>query len=314
MKRLLATIALMAASIACAGPAPYPLTVNSRAQTAPPVIAYAGNETVYRVSYTDGDTASAIVAGEIPFFAWATNNSAAVNSTSSYAIVAGTTGTVDFTFSPASVNFAPGRYIYETGVKASNGNNRVYRQGTFQIYGSPIGSGVGSVTWTTIMNWAAINWQNLPTWLSTPAVTPAQTSGWVTASHAGFLTNETDAAALNALATNRITRWYDPEDPNRFGQLEGGTNIVIYKAVVSGTNFTVELSADFLDTTYLPDRPAWTNNVFPFGEQGLWYGRIDGGSARINGLDGGQWAGSSASFPSLVIPEEIGEKHVSLLK
>lgn len=305
MKRLLASIALMAASIVCAGPAPYPLTVNSRAQTAPPVIAYAGNETVYRVSYTDGDTASAISAGEIPFMAWATNNAAAVNSTSSYAIVAGTTGVVDFTFSPAAVNFAAGRYIYETGVKASNGNNRVYRQGTFQIYGSPVGSGVASVTWTTNMNWAAINWQNLPTWLSTPAVTPAQTSGWVTASHAGFITtNDAESIVFNALFTNRVTRWYDPELSTRWAEWDGGTNIVIYKAEVSGTNFVVTFSSDFEETT--------THNTligpwpFPFVLND-WFGEgwSEGLPASIGYNSGvAQWIGTidPPEYPIFLIP------------
>lgn len=150
--------------------------------------------------------------------------------------------------------------------------------------------------WNAAFGWG--NWAD-PVASNTAAIAVLQTNTLTRADGLAYVTTET-------FSTNRVTRWYDPEDPNRFGQLEGGTNIVIYKAEVSGTNFTVELSADFLDTTYLPDRPAWTNNVFPFGEQGLWYGRIDGGSARISGLDGGQWAGSSASFPSLVIPESAG--------
>jgi hypothetical protein len=72
------------------------------------------------------------------------------------------TDIVDFTFSPQSLNFEPGTYIYEVGVKTTGDVPRVYRQGTFTLRGSPAAQGVAAVNWTTNVNWSAITWQNLP--------------------------------------------------------------------------------------------------------------------------------------------------------
>jgi len=241
----LAAIVFMTATLASADPAPYPLPVNSRSQTAPPVVAYAGNLNTYRVTLTDGNTASPIVGTEVPFMAWATNNTAAVNSTGVCSVVSGTTGVFDVVFSPASVNFTAGRYIYEVGVK-SNGVPRTYRQGSFQIVGSPVGGSVDSVTWTTNVDWSTFNWANLPSSIgasptdtvarasistlqgrlvdsvngSTGAVTvataaqgakadtalqPAYTNGWTTTAHAAWLTAEADTNALSSLASYAAT-------------------------------------------------------------------------------------------------------------
>lgn len=286
----------MSAGIACAVPAPYPVTINSRAQTAPPIVVYRGNESVYRLSFTDGDIASTISAGEVPFMAWATNNSAAVNSTSSYAIVSGSTGVVDFTFSPESVNFAPGAYIYETGVKSVTGNNRVYRQGKFQIYGSPVGSGVASVTWTTNLNWAAFTWQNLPVWLLA-----SNTNGWQVGAHSAWLTNETDAIALDALATNQVIRLHDSQTATKFQTVENGTGTVWL--VSPATNYTVTLSADFIETV-TSTRPAWTNHVWPFADGG-WVG-VDAGvdpASLDYGVGPSAWrAEEGATYPFVLSP------------
>ena len=295
----------MSAGIACAVPAPYPVTINSRAQTAPPVVVYRGNESVYRLSFTDGDVASVIAAGEIPFMSWATNNAAAVNSTSSYAVVAGTTGVVDFTFSPASVNFTPGAYIYEAGVKSVTGNNRVYRQGKFQIYGSPVGSGVAAVTWATNMNWASFTWQNLPVWLLA-----SNTNGWQVGAHSAWITNETDAIALAALATNKVVRWYEPiPEPHNWAEWDGMTNIVIYREAVSGTNFVVTLSENFADITISPTKPEWDTYVFPFVWSETWTGTMssdDPAQLVLTGIDSALWTGTASSYPVNLLPANAG--------
>ena len=184
MRNFMAFLLPALAGLAMSAPAPYPVTVNSRAQTAPPVIAYRGNESTFRVSFVDGSTASDLT-GVVPFMAWATNASATVNSTSTYAVVgSATNGVVDFTFSPASVNYTPYRYMYEVGVKSTSGVPRVYRQGTFTIAGSPIGGGADAFVGITNVSWAAYNWIGLPSWLL-----PADTNGWETGSHASFLTS-----------------------------------------------------------------------------------------------------------------------------
>lgn len=97
MKRILIAILLGACGVSVAAPAPYPITVNSRAQTAPPLLVYQANETVVRVSFQDGATASDLT-NSTPFLNWATNATAEAISTSTYSIVSSTGGVVDFTF------------------------------------------------------------------------------------------------------------------------------------------------------------------------------------------------------------------------
>jgi hypothetical protein len=163
MKKTLAALSIIALAAATfAAPAPYPVTINSRAQTAPPLFSFRANELTIRASFTDGADASDLT-GQLPFLNWATNATTAINSTSSWAFVGSpTNGVVDFTFAPTAVNYAGGRYVYEVGVATSNGTPRTYRQGVFTIYPSPIGQGVAAVNWTTNVNWNAITWQNLP--------------------------------------------------------------------------------------------------------------------------------------------------------
>ena len=264
MRNSMAFIFTALAGLAMSAPAPYPVTVNSRAQTAPPVIAYRGNESVFRVSFVDGSTASDLT-GVVPFMAWATNASATVNSTSTYAVVgSATNGVVDFTFSPASVNYAPYRYMYEVGVKSTSGVPRVYRQGTFTIAGSPIGGGASAFVGTTNVSWAAYNWIGLPSWLL-----PADTNGWETGSHAGLATTGDVAQAIAAIPTSDAYTVRDSTDTNRWWRFEG-TQAVQYALGALTTNYTVTLSEDFLETVG-NTRPAWTNNVFPIVDS-VWVG------------------------------------------
>ncbi len=217
--KLSSLVILLCACIAGAAPAPYPIDVNSRAQSAPAVTCYRANSFTIRATYLDGQTASDLT-GAIPFLSWATNTTAASVSTSSWAFVGSpTNGIVDFTFAPASVNFTPGRYIYEVGVKTSNSVVSVYRQGVFFIVGSPTAAGVGAVNWTTSLNWDLIDWTNLPSYISSesdPVAYAPATNALALASTAlqpgatnGLLRAEADTLATvtarGATTTNAIT-------------------------------------------------------------------------------------------------------------
>ena len=163
------TLAILLGLVAAvhAAPAPYPVTINSRSATAPNLSAYRSGQQVYRVTFTDGSTASDI-SGATAFMGWSTNATAATTSTATVSVVGATTGLVDFTFSPAALNYAPGRYIYEVGVLNASVPS-VYRRGTFIIEGSPYSAGAAPITWTTNVNLGTINWigtmpkANLPT-------------------------------------------------------------------------------------------------------------------------------------------------------
>ncbi len=194
MKRTLAAIVAMTA-LCWAGnghtaPAPYPVTINSRAQTAPPLPAFRANEHTFRVTFTDSGTPSD-VSGYIPFLNWSTNRAAAGVSTSAWSFVAsGTNGVVDFTFSPAALNHDEGRYVYEVGVKTSDGVVRAYAQGALMLYGSPTGSGADVVSWLAMADWNLIQWSNLPDYQ-----TGAQVDAKIAAAGGGV----TDHAALSNL-------------------------------------------------------------------------------------------------------------------
>jgi hypothetical protein len=205
----LAIYALLLSSIAYAAPAPYPVTINSRVQTAPGLSAYRGNETVFRVTFTDGATASDLT-NTVPFMRWATSNTAVGVSTSYYSFVGSTaSGVVDFTFSPSSLNFTPGLYIYEAGILVS-GTPRTYRQGSFRIEGSPVGAGVAALTLTTNINWTGITWLNLPDYqtgaqvdakIAASPVSITITNGLASTSYV----NQAITAGTNGLVTRTVT-------------------------------------------------------------------------------------------------------------
>ena len=104
--------------------------------------------------------------------------------------------------------------------------------------------------------------------LQTNKLNVAATNTWEVGSHSGLVT----AAQLQAseAALSYPKRWYDTFSTNRWAQLENGTNIVVYEIGISGTNYTVTLSGDFMETVG-NTRPAWTTNVWPFTD-GLWTG------------------------------------------
>ena len=195
---------LALASIGFAAPAPYPVAVNSRIQAAPGIQVYRANESTFRVSFTDGATASDLT-NCTPFMQWATSNTAAQVSTASYSVVSSTNGVVDFTFAPSSVNYAPGRYIYEVGVLKS-GTVSTYQQGTFTIQGSPSGAGAAAVNWTTRVDWNAITWTNAPNFgvgtdLVARALASTSLSYAVSASNLAASAQSTALAASNLAST-----------------------------------------------------------------------------------------------------------------
>ena len=79
---------------------------------------------------------------------------------------------------------------------------------------------------------------------------------------------EQDETALAALASNRVTRWYDPVNNNSWAELDGGTNIVVYQLEISGTNYVINGSFGITggDSLNLSSAP------FPF-DSGLFTGR-----------------------------------------
>lgn len=307
-KSILCAIACMGLLSASAAPAPYPLTVNSRAQTAPPVLVYRANEAVFRVTFTDGDTASDLT-GCTPFMSWATNAAALVNSTSSVSVVGLSTGLVDFTFSPSSVNYAAGRYVYEVGVLTSGGLPRVFRQGTFTIYDSPVGAGAGAIAWSTNVTWSSVAWIGLPdvtingvvgniktsvvytvtadsaqtavvvtgvqSNLIATALQPADTNGWTVSAHEAWLTEETDAIALAALSTN-VTKRIFTDDLSYYSDGTGAVwrSCAVWRLSSSGDIVTEYTTLPWPLTNYSDG--VWQVTDADFGKKNVNY---DGGIA-----------------------------------
>jgi hypothetical protein len=154
MKRIL-TALLLTFATAVAAPAPYPATINSRAQTAPPLLVFRANESRFELTFTDGPTASDIT-GQTPFLNWYPVAGSSSNSPATIESTQATNGVVVFNFSPSSVNYAPGRYFYEAGVLAEGGA-RTYRQGDFLIRSSPVGTDATAVVFSsTNINWGLV--------------------------------------------------------------------------------------------------------------------------------------------------------------
>lgn len=308
-KTLVSAIALIASGVAYAAPAPYPLTVNSQAQTAPPLTAYRAAESVYRVTFTDAATPSDLT-NSVPWMAWSTNALASVVSTGAYSVVNSASGIVDFTFSPASLNYTPGRYVYEVGIRTSGGVPRVYRQGAFTIYGSPYSGGAAAVTWTQNADWSLIAWNNAPTitvngqagsiktntaW-TVSGLSASATNGFVTAPGVtGIVTaaisnmppsgvSATDvtniAHSIVTAATNALPAqptgvpYWTGTNGTEFATLDPGGVPLVWQVVDTvDTNFTVlTFSADFAESTagLKPSHGAYTNAWGGVFTEGAW--------------------------------------------
>lgn len=156
-----------------AAPSPYPITIDSRIPSVPGAEAARNATSVFRISFKDNGTASDVT-GYIPFMSWSTSSLASTISTSSYSVVSLTNGTVDFTFTGTNVNYTPGRYIYECGIKTGTVIS-VYRSGIFTIRGSPYAAGGSTVAWTTNVNWSQVI--GTPTTIAGYGITDAAASG-----------------------------------------------------------------------------------------------------------------------------------------
>jgi hypothetical protein len=255
MRNAILTLALFAVS-AIAAPAPYPVTINSRAQTAPPLTVYRAAESLFRVSFVDGDTASDIT-GATAFMSFATNATAAVVSTASVSVVAGMTGVVDCVFSPAAVNVAAGRYMYEVGVTPIGGTARIYRQGVFTVVASPYAGSAAAVTWATNMTWGTINWTGLPNWLLV-----SETAGWETGSHAGLATTGDVAAAIAAIPAADA---FWPHNATASSWFTFTTN----SGAVTITGYNIAGGTDVVIPDYINGWPVTTIGANAFWESGV---------------------------------------------
>lgn len=292
MRRLIATLIFAATVMMTRGaPAPYPITIDSRVLTAPDLLVYRSAQSVIRVSYADGGVKSDVT-GLTPFCAWSTNSDSATARTSSWAYVVATNGTVDFTFAPSSVNYTPGRYIYQVGLTQTSGVASVYREGVFTIHGSPYASGaaigwttnitIGAYTWlgqfpaTAIGNW----WTNAPTSaVSFASNTWAATRPWFVSPDG---TNMVWTNAPTGASTNGLLG-------------PSGTNGVWL--LVDGTNWVYGYAAPISEPVHV----AWTNN--PTLRQPLnlgGYGPTNWGSANLGSFADkpGSLFGGSADFDS----------------
>lgn len=258
---------------AAAAPAPIPVVIDSQFQEAPRVEAFRSNERTFRVSFKDGGAASDLT-NTVPFMHWGTNALAAGVSTSSWAFVGATSnGMVDFTFSPAALNYTAGRYVYEAGVIADD-SPRTYRQGVMQILPSQIGSGASAVTWTTRVDWNAVTWTNLPTSWTDPTARATATNALAVANSKLSVEADPIALPIAAFASNTASTIR--------GSFTAGTNLHVggIGSVALGCN-SVSTNAfvwnnpnpDFAGAASYSDHGAGTFNINPEdGPRGFWIG------------------------------------------
>lgn len=226
MKETLITTLLALLAGTCSGaPAPYPITVNSRAASAPAVTVKRSNVYTVRASFVDG-TNQTVCTGYTPFCAWSTNELAAQPmGTSSWAWVGNaSTGICDFTFAPASLNYTPGRYLYEVGVYNTSGV-AVIKSGVFLIEGSPY-----ATTNTAFLGPTNLNF-SLYTLIGAPWITDAPVDGTAYARQdAGWVASggtTVDATARTAASNAQATA--DAAVPTSTYEL--GTNSVLLLAI-----------------------------------------------------------------------------------
>lgn len=200
MKRFLLLTLLPMLALA-AGPAPYPVAVNSQSPVVTSLQSYQANERTFRVTYKDGTNAVDLT-GYTPRMTWATTNTATNVATSSWSYVnSSTSGVVDFTFTPASMN-TNGTFIYEVGV---NGLPFVYRQGVFTIISSPQGNGAAALTFTNPASYVATVGSQVSGIGFNQATGAAVLTGSV-ASASGAITGNQDNAILGGLTvSNALT-------------------------------------------------------------------------------------------------------------
>jgi hypothetical protein len=245
MRKLMCGLAVLWAVVTMAAPAPYPITVNSRSQTAPPLLVYAANEAVIRASFVDGSTASDLSTNAVPFLNWATNANAQAISTSTYSVVSSTGGVVDFTFDPTALNYNPGSYIYEVGCKTTTSVVRVYRQGTFQIQGSPSGQGVAPIRWQSVTDgFAKVAW--VVTYVQSQTGFPAVAMVAGDLAGSNYVAAATGTVAASVTAVNEYVTGVSNQLQTVSNNIATATNACVQ---VSGDTMTGLLSVPTLTST-----------------------------------------------------------------
>lgn len=152
MKRLaFLFLCVLAGDVLAAGPAPYPLAINSQGDAPAALPMYQANQRTIRIWFSDGD--SAVNASNCtPFLFWSTSEHSAQIVTAACSWVTQALGVADATWSPSDLNTNGSGWIYGAGVLNSNNNPVVFRHGTFSITADPYASGASPVTWTTNVN------------------------------------------------------------------------------------------------------------------------------------------------------------------
>jgi len=157
-------IAVTALSANAQSLAPYPLRVDLQSSTIAPLTVFQANQFDIRATFQNGNTPETITT-QSPFLWWypyGTTNETIV--TSSWTIVSGASGIVDFVLSPADLNFTTGVYAYQVGLDQSGGA-RVYKEGLLRIRAASGVVGAPIVFAATPVNWSLIAWTGLPDWI-----------------------------------------------------------------------------------------------------------------------------------------------------
>ena len=137
MKRYI-TIACIAASIACAAPAPYPVLVTTKL-TRHQLLRFIGAMRLFFKLRFQMVKQLVIYPKLHHFFAVSSNNVSAAFVTGSVSVREESIGIVNFTFQPDIILWDTGNYEYQCGAWLSNGNPHVFNRGILKVQGSPAG-------------------------------------------------------------------------------------------------------------------------------------------------------------------------------
>lgn len=164
MKKIIACLLLAVCRAYAEPPAPEEFTVDSdnAILNAKPE-AYQAVAKTFRVHFVHGTNADDLTYCT-PWMRFATGATAAITYTSQPPVIVSlTNGIVDFPFDAQTLNWTGGLVgVCAVGVKDSNGETRVWRQGAFIVRASPFGVGVPFPVGTTNINCAFYNFSNAP--------------------------------------------------------------------------------------------------------------------------------------------------------
>ena len=164
MKKIIACLLLAVCRVYAEPPAPEEFTVDSANAilNAKPE-AYQAVAKTFRVHFVHGTNADDLTYCT-PWMRFATGATAAITYTSQAPVIVSlTNGIVDFPFDAQTLNWTGGLVgVCAVGVKDSNGETRVWRQGSFIVRASPFGVGVPFPVGTTNINCAFYTFSNAP--------------------------------------------------------------------------------------------------------------------------------------------------------